>query len=111
MKQAASKARGLQKRELYTVFTVQAYQTSQYVVPRGGIFLGKWRSSFAGSSDGKMTVQSACALNTRYIEAGGSLDVSPSTPTGSSKNQRKPTGDRIVATRRYIPEDRSNLTK
>jgi hypothetical protein len=25
----------------YTVFIVQAYQTSQYVVPRGGIFLGK----------------------------------------------------------------------
>jgi hypothetical protein len=36
---------------LYTVFIVQAYQTSQYMVPRGGIFLGKWRSSFAGSSD------------------------------------------------------------
>jgi hypothetical protein len=33
-----------------------------YVVPRGGIFLGKWRSTFAGSSDGKMNVQSACAL-------------------------------------------------
>jgi hypothetical protein len=40
---------------------VQAYQ---YVVPRGGIFLGKWRSSFAGSSDGEMNVQSACVLNT-----------------------------------------------
>jgi hypothetical protein len=51
---------------LYTVFIMQAYQTSQYVVPCGGIFLGKWRSSFAGSSDGKMNVQSACALNTRY---------------------------------------------
>jgi hypothetical protein len=25
----------------------QAYQISQYVVPRGGIFLGKWCSSFA----------------------------------------------------------------
>jgi hypothetical protein len=49
----------------YTVFLVQAYQTSQYVVLRGGIFLGKWRSSFAGSSDGKRNVQSACALNTR----------------------------------------------
>jgi hypothetical protein len=45
----------------------QAYQTSQYVVLLGGIFLGKWHSSFAGSSDGKMNVQSACALNTRYI--------------------------------------------
>jgi hypothetical protein len=33
----------------YTVFIVQAYETSQYVVPRGGIFLGKWCSSFAGS--------------------------------------------------------------
>jgi hypothetical protein len=46
----------------------QAYQTSQYVVPRGGIFLGKWRSSFAGSSDVNMNVQSACALNIRYIQ-------------------------------------------
>jgi hypothetical protein len=35
----------------------QAYQTSQYVVPRGDIFLGKWRSTFAGSSDGKMNVK------------------------------------------------------
>jgi hypothetical protein len=49
------------------VLIVQAYQSSQYVVPRGGIFLGKWRSSFVGSSDGKMNVQSACALNTLYI--------------------------------------------
>jgi hypothetical protein len=49
---------------IYTVFIVQAYQTSQYVVPCGGIFLGKWRSSFAGISAGKMNVQSACALNT-----------------------------------------------
>jgi hypothetical protein len=51
---------------LYTVFIVQAYQIFQHVVPRCGIFLGKWRSSYAGSSDGKMNVQSACALNTRY---------------------------------------------
>jgi hypothetical protein len=49
------------------VFIVHAYQTPQYVVPRRGIFLGKWRSSFAGNSDGKMNVQSACALNTPYI--------------------------------------------
>jgi hypothetical protein len=42
----------------------QAYQTSQYLVPRRGIFLGKWRSTFAGSSDGKTNAQSACALNT-----------------------------------------------
>jgi hypothetical protein len=55
---------------------VKAYQTSQYVVPRGGIFLGKWRSSFAGSSDGKLNVQSACALNTRYMK-------------GRNKSQRK----------------------
>jgi hypothetical protein len=33
---------------------------------RGGIFLGKWRGSFVGSSDGKINVQSACALNTLY---------------------------------------------
>jgi hypothetical protein len=45
------------------MFIVQAYQNSQYVVPRDGIFLGKWRSSFAGNFDGKMNVQ--CALNTR----------------------------------------------
>jgi hypothetical protein len=51
---------------IHTVFIVQAYQTSQCVVPRGDMFLGKWRSSFAGSSDGKMNVQSTCALNTRY---------------------------------------------
>jgi hypothetical protein len=50
---------------MYTVFIVQAYQTSQYVMPRGSIFLGKWRISFAGSSDGKMNGQSTCALNTR----------------------------------------------
>jgi hypothetical protein len=47
----------------------QAYQTSQYVVPRGGIFFGKWRSSFARSSDGNINAQSACALNTRYVVA------------------------------------------
>jgi hypothetical protein len=35
--------------QLYRVFIVQAYQTSQYVVPRGGIFLGKLRP-FAGNS-------------------------------------------------------------
>jgi hypothetical protein len=45
----------------------QAYQTSQYVVRRGGIFLDKWRSSFIGSSDGKMNVQSSCVLNTLYM--------------------------------------------
>jgi hypothetical protein len=44
---------------------VQAYQTSQYVALRGGIFLGKWRSFFSGSFGCKMNIQSACALNTR----------------------------------------------
>jgi hypothetical protein len=29
------------------------------VVPRGRIFLGKWRSIFAGSFDGKINVQTA----------------------------------------------------
>jgi hypothetical protein len=52
---------------MYMVLIVQAYQTYQYVEPCGGIFLGKWRSSFAGSSNHKMNVQSACALNTRYV--------------------------------------------
>lgn len=32
---------------IYTVFNVQAYQTSQYVVLHGGIFLSKWRGSVA----------------------------------------------------------------
>jgi hypothetical protein len=59
------------------MFIVQAYQTSQHVVPRGG----KWRSSFAGSSDGKMNVQSACALNTRYLNI---ADCVVSFETGSS---------------------------
>jgi hypothetical protein len=49
---------------------VQAYQVFQYMASRGGIFLGKWRSSFAGISDSKMNVQSACALNTRYVFSG-----------------------------------------
>jgi hypothetical protein len=44
----------------------QAYQSSQYVVPRAGIFLGKWHSTFARSADGKMNVKSACAMNTLY---------------------------------------------
>jgi hypothetical protein len=44
----------------------QAYDTSQYVMPRGGIFLDMWRSTFEGSSNGKMNVQSACAQNTLY---------------------------------------------
>jgi hypothetical protein len=39
-------------------------------------FLGKWRSSFAGNSDGKMNVQSACAVNTRYnLRGHDSLDM------------------------------------
>jgi hypothetical protein len=42
----------------------RAYQTSQYVLQCGGIFLGKWRSALAGSYDDKMNVQSACPLNT-----------------------------------------------
>jgi hypothetical protein len=44
----------------------QAYKTSQYMVRRGGIFLGKWRTIFACSSDGKMNVHSACGLNILY---------------------------------------------
>jgi hypothetical protein len=48
--------------EMYTLFVVQAYQ---YVVPRGGIFIGKWRSTFAGVAGGKINVQSACAMSNR----------------------------------------------
>jgi hypothetical protein len=51
----------------YRMLTAQAYQSSQYVAPRGGISIGKWRSSFAGNSDVKMNVQSACSMNTRYM--------------------------------------------
>jgi hypothetical protein len=47
----------------YTVFIVQTFP---YTVPRDGIFLSKWRSSFGGSSGSKMNVQSACALDTQY---------------------------------------------
>jgi hypothetical protein len=53
-------------RHLLRKMPSQAYQTSQYMVPCGGIFLGKWPSNFAGSSNGKMNVQSTCALNTLY---------------------------------------------
>jgi hypothetical protein len=53
-------------RHLQRKFSPQAYQISEFVVPRGGIVLGKWRSSFVGSSDGKMNVQSTCTLNTLY---------------------------------------------
>jgi hypothetical protein len=49
------------------MFILQTSQTSQYTVPRGGIFLGKWRSCFTGNSDGKMNVQPACALNTAVV--------------------------------------------
>jgi hypothetical protein len=58
---------------IYRMFIVQTYQTSQYAVPHGDIFLGKWRSSFAGNSDVKINVQSACALNTRYILKGNEI--------------------------------------
>jgi hypothetical protein len=55
---------------MYPVFIVQAHQPFQYMMPCGGIFLGKWLNSFAGSSDDKMNVQSACALSTRNISNG-----------------------------------------
>jgi hypothetical protein len=53
-------------RHLLRKMPPQVCQTYQYVVQRYGIFLGKWRSTFAGSSDGKMNVQSDCDLNTLY---------------------------------------------
>jgi hypothetical protein len=49
-------------RHLLRKMLTQAYQTFQYMVPHGGIFLSKWHSSFAGSSDSKMNVQSAYTL-------------------------------------------------
>jgi hypothetical protein len=58
-------------RHLPRKMPLQAYQTFQYVAPLGGIFLDKWRSTFAGSSDGKMNVQSACALTTLYRYSNG----------------------------------------
>jgi hypothetical protein len=67
LRDEAKKKRERERETLYAVFIVQAYQTSQYVVPRGGIFLGKWRRAFVGSSNGKMNVQSVCALNTLYL--------------------------------------------
>jgi hypothetical protein len=51
-------------RHLLRKMLPQAHRTSQYVVLHGSIFDSKWRSTFAGSSDGKMNVQSACALHT-----------------------------------------------
>jgi hypothetical protein len=45
------------------VFTAQAYQSSQYVVPGGRHFSRQVAQLFRS----KMNVQSACALNTRYI--------------------------------------------
>jgi hypothetical protein len=60
----------------YTVFIVKAYQTSQYVVPCGGIFLGQWRSSFAGSSDDKMNVQSSCALKSETPDSINPVEIS-----------------------------------
>jgi hypothetical protein len=68
-------------RHLPRKMPLQAYQTSQYVVPSGGISLGKWSSSFAGSSDGKMNVQSACALNTKSTIF---WDIPPCSPLKSN---------------------------
>jgi hypothetical protein len=56
-------------RQVVQLFHRKFQQTSQYAVPCGGIFLGKWCWSFTGGSDGKMNVQSACTLNTRYFPA------------------------------------------
>jgi hypothetical protein len=55
-----------EQRHLPRKMRPQAYRTSQHVMPIDGIFLGKWCSIFAGSSDGKMNIQSACALNILY---------------------------------------------
>jgi hypothetical protein len=60
------------------VFIVQAYQTYQHMVLHSGIFLGKWHNAFAGSSDSKMNVQSACALITQYNYLLTYTELSPS---------------------------------
>jgi hypothetical protein len=54
----------LPTKELHHLHRKMPLQASQYVVPRGSIILSKWRSTFSGSSDSKMNVQSTCALNT-----------------------------------------------
>jgi hypothetical protein len=55
-------------RPICTVFVVQAYQTSEYVVLHGGIFLGKWRSYFAGNSDGKINQRSEHPVFPDYLQ-------------------------------------------
>jgi hypothetical protein len=55
------------------VFIVQAYQTSQYVMPRGSIFLGKWRSSFAGNSDGKIILRSEHTVDRHFKTSSNTL--------------------------------------
>jgi hypothetical protein len=40
---------------------------SQYVMPHGGIFLGKWPSAFAGSCHGKINVQSLRSEHPIYV--------------------------------------------
>jgi hypothetical protein len=68
---------------IYRVFIAQADLTfilpsellpkelRQYVVPRGGLFLGKWRSTFAGSSDSKINVRTTCTQNILYMSIYG----------------------------------------
>jgi hypothetical protein len=53
---------------MYMVFIVQAYQTSRYVVPCGGIFLSKWRSSFAGSSLATQIMVVKCLIPLLEVE-------------------------------------------
>jgi hypothetical protein len=45
----------------------QAYQTSQYVVPRGGIFLGKWRSSLDNNNNAIRTMMPTIMPRERKI--------------------------------------------
>jgi hypothetical protein len=63
------------------MFLVQAYQISPYAVPRGGIFLGKWRSSFAGNSDGKLQARPTNTSLNRAYENGLGVDSTTTTST------------------------------
>jgi hypothetical protein len=47
--------------------------TSQYVVLRGGIFLASCAALSQEVADGKINVQSACAVNTRFFSWDGAL--------------------------------------
>jgi hypothetical protein len=88
----------------YTVFIVKAYQTSQYVLPPGGIFLCKWRRYFAGKSEINIYVQSACVLN--FVS--GSVWVRNLVPTLREEHRLRLFESRVM--RRLFGPKRDKLT-